>query len=190
MVSLLSFDNPVLQREVRIRLQMREGAWGTESQTSPGCWATIAMFFLVFGLFVTAADRDIRFITWTTFSFMWLVAIVVGTTLMGALAFSREREQGMLQPLLLSQLTRREIIGGKMVGSLVVCAYLFAGQIPVLLPCLRGVWLTHGSDISNLFQLNLHTDSLTVNAAGMATNGITVTQAVAVGMVLAATAWS
>lgn len=185
LVSSLRFDNPVLQREVRIRLQMRAGAWGTESQNSPGCWLSIGFFFLIFGLMLALSnDPEGRFITWATFSHLWLFAVMIGMTLIGALAFAREREQGMLQPLMLSLLTRRDILLGKLVGALVVCAYFSLAVLPVLVPCLRGLVNTHGAAFSESAL------GIGVGTAQMTLLGISLCQAGATALVIVATAWS
>ncbi|MBV9865581.1 MAG: ABC transporter permease subunit [Abitibacteriaceae bacterium] len=183
LVSRLKFDNPVLQREVRIRLQMREGAWGTESQNSPGCWLTIGVFFLCFGLILVLSAPESRLITWTTFTNLWLLGVIIGTTLMGALAFAREREQGMLQPVMLTLMTRRDILAGKIGGSLVVCAYFSLALLPVLLPCLRGLWNSHGQGLDqSVFGLSL---AKTENKI----LGISVLQALSTVAVIMVTAW-
>lgn len=183
LVSRLRFDNPVLQREVRIRLQMREGAWGTESQNSPGCWLTIGAFFLCFGLILALSAPESRLITWTTFTNLWLLGVIIGTTLMGALAFAREREQGMLQPVMLTLMTRRDILAGKVGGSLVVCAYFSLAFLPVLLPCLRGLWNSHGQALDqSAFGLGVANQEDKIL-------GISVVQALATLAVIMATAW-
>lgn len=139
LVSRLNFENPVLQREVRTRLQVRQGSLGVFGDASLGGLIALALGFGFFALLAQANGADFRRAMWWMACYSWLLSSCVGAAIMGAAAFTREREQGMLQPMLLSLLTRREIIGGKISGALVVCGYYSLALVPLLLPCMVAV---------------------------------------------------
>ncbi len=167
----LRFDNPLLQREVRVKLRLREEAVGMKGMAQgPGCLIALGLFFVVFGiglaLVPSASDFSPRKTVWGVFSVLWLFPVVLASSVMGALSFTREREQGMLEPLLLSALSPHEVLWGKLSGTLVVCAYYSLALLAVLPPCLH----------------HLH-------YPGKDASGIALTQAIATLLIVAATAW-
>lgn len=167
----LRFDNPLLQREVRVKLRLREEAVGMKGMAQgPGCLIALGLFFVVFGIGLALVPNENDFsprkTVWGVFSFLWLFSVVMASSVMGALSFTREREQAMLEPLLLSALSPHEVLWGKLSGTLVVCAYYSLALLAVLPPCLHH--LTYpGRDAS----------------------GIALTQAIATLLIVAATAW-
>jgi ABC-type transport system involved in multi-copper enzyme maturation permease subunit len=140
----LKFANPVLQREVRTRLRWRDNI-STEDQFSEnrGGHMQLAIFIAIVSVFMLLGGPGFREYIWWFCAVLWMIAVALGSAIMGASSFTREREQGMLQPLLLTPLTPREILFGKLGGSLVVCAYYSMALLPVLLPCLISVSLPH-----------------------------------------------
>jgi len=129
---LARFTNPVLQREVRSKFRLRQGSnWMLLFQILLGLTALIC--YLYAGFLTT--DEAERAGTWWLLSHGGLIAVMVVTAIMGAGAFSREREAGTWESLSLSLLSPREIIFGKVLAPLMMCGYGFVLFLPVLLPC-------------------------------------------------------
>jgi ABC-type transport system involved in multi-copper enzyme maturation permease subunit len=133
---LLRFENPVLQREVRTRLRLRQSSVGTSSQSNPGCLAALGIFFLFYAFLLIIGDVNLQQFYWSSFSWIWLFGSIVAAATLGSMAFTRERETQMLEPLLLTPLTAWEILWGKVLSPIVVCGYYSLAVLPVLLPCL------------------------------------------------------
>ncbi|HVF10219.1 MAG TPA: ABC transporter permease subunit, partial [Abditibacteriaceae bacterium] len=129
---LARFANPVLQREVRSKFRLRQGStWMLLLQIL--ITSAVVTCYLYAGFLAT--DPPERAGTWVVLSRGGLIAVILVTAIMGAGAFSREREAGTWESLSLSLLSPREIIFGKLLTPLVMCAYGFVLFLPVLLPC-------------------------------------------------------
>ena len=167
LVGRIAFNNPVLQREIRIKLQVREGSLGSKGHTPTGLVATLVIFFSLFAIFLVFGSADARYVTWNTFSYTWLVGTLGMAALWASTAFTRERESGMLSSLKLSLLSRWDILGGKAFAPLLALAYYSIALLPVLVPCIRGV----------------------VNAGGERNPGISLVQFAATSLLVASAAW-
>lgn len=138
----LRFNNPVLQRETQHKFRFRQeatygqfDAWPVSALLLLGSLGVIEFLLLPEEI----AQPSIRANVWWVHAHLWLFGVIIGAALVGATAFAREREQGLLEPLLLSALTPTEIIWGKLCASLIACAYY---SLPLLVPmafCIR-IW--------------------------------------------------
>lgn len=136
----LRFNNPVLQRETQHKFRFRqESAYGQFDAWPLSVTLLLVSFACIefFLLMVEAMNTAIRTNVWWVHAHLWLFGIVIGVAFMGAPAFAREREKGLLELLLLSALTPTEIIWGKLCAPLIACGYY---SLPLLLPmifCIR-----------------------------------------------------
>ena len=132
----LRFENPVLQRELRVHLRLRAQNIGAKPGGNAGC----ALFFAAvnFALYFIAilADSGSRAFFWGVFAMLWLLGAASAGAVLGSSAFTRERAAGMLQFLLLTCLKPREILWGKIAGAVIVIAYYSLALVPALLPCM------------------------------------------------------
>ncbi|MBV9865584.1 MAG: ABC transporter permease subunit [Abitibacteriaceae bacterium] len=127
------FANPILQRELRHKFRFRqESAYG-QFDLAPVSFIVITCFFLLVEAFCfmgVLLQPDVRANLWWLHAYGWLFIVIAASALMGASAFAREREAGLLEPLLLSSLSPREILWGKLCAPLLACCYY---SLPVLL---------------------------------------------------------
>ena len=132
----LRFENPVLQRELRVHLRLRAQNIGAKPGGNAGC----ALFFAAvnFALYFIAilADSGSRAFFWGVFAMLWLLGAASAGAVLGSSAFTRERAAGMLQFLLLTCLKPREILWGKIAGAVIVIAYYSLALVSALLPCM------------------------------------------------------
>ncbi len=132
---LLRFENPVLQRELRVHLRLKAQHVGAQPGGGAGC--SLAFVALAFGGYFLAvlADSGARSFFWGIFASLWIIAAALTGAALGSSAFTRERAAGMLQFLMLTCLTPREILWGKVAGTVIVIAYYSLSLLPALLPC-------------------------------------------------------
>lgn len=132
----LRFENPVLQREVRTHLRLRAQHVGAKPGGNAGC--SLMFVGLTFGIYFLAmlSDSELHVFFWGFFSLLWVLATAAVGAVLGSSAFTRERAAGMLEFLMLTCLTPREILWGKVSGALVVVLYYSLALIPPLAPCL------------------------------------------------------
>ena len=137
---LLHFSNPLVERELRGRLR-------SLVETSPGGWPVTVIglitlsgcgFLLSFLSALSVWQRDF----YQSFDVGEIVALcvvmsaiaVMLATLWAAQSFAREREGQMLQALLLTTLSPRDIAGGKRDAALGASAILFLLALPSFVP--------------------------------------------------------
>ena len=131
----LRFENPVLQREVRVHLRLRAQHMGARPGSNAGCALSFAAFNFFLYFLAILADSGARAYFWGIFSTLWLLGAGTTGAVLGSSAFTRERAAGMLEFLLLTCLKPHEILWGKISGAVVVVAYYSLALIPALLPC-------------------------------------------------------
>lgn len=131
----LRFENPVLQRELRVHLRLKAQHVGSTPGSNAGCSLIFVAF--TFGLYflVILADSGARAYFWGVFSILWILGAAAAGTVLGSSAFTRERAAGMLQFLMLTCLKPREILWGKIAGPVIVIMYYSLALVPALLPC-------------------------------------------------------
>jgi ABC-type transport system involved in multi-copper enzyme maturation permease subunit len=137
---LVRFENPVLQREVLTRLRRRvdytSGESGTTLQTPQ------AGFFDY--LFIAAGVSFFSGVILLTTGYgallaaLWVLFAALMAATLGALSFVREREAGTLQQLLLSLLSPREILWGKIGASCLLATGIAVPFVPLILVALWG----------------------------------------------------
>ncbi len=130
----IHFSNPVLQREVRSRLRLRKMAlWNGLVLLALGLfllyWYARMMWSAVFN---PAARDDI----WTLTTMLVMVVLLVAATLQGAGGFAREREGGTWEGIRLSLLSRRAVLGSKLLAPLLALLLYSVPLWPVLALCL------------------------------------------------------
>lgn len=130
----LNFANPILQREVRLRLRLRKASK----------WTFVLLAFLIPGaiyaytraIWWMLTDRFARESVGPPVLVMLMVAVVCLCPLFGACAITRERETGTWEALCISLLSPIQILWGKLCSPLVVCGLLTLSMLPLLLPCI------------------------------------------------------
>jgi len=131
----LRFENPVLLRELRGKFRMRvvppwilifEGVLGL----------AVAGFYL-WALRTAWTQPDSRGTIWWVLAFIGLLIVMIASAMMGASGVSREREAGTWQGLVLSLLTEREILRGKIGAPLLACALFSLPLWPLLSICIH-----------------------------------------------------
>ncbi len=161
---MLHFANPVLQREARGKFRMRRvPPWVIFFEAALGLFVAYFYYLAVWAALTTPARRES---IWWVLAFIGLIVVMLASATMGAGAFSRERESGTFEPLLLSILPSRDIIWGKVAAPLLACAVFALPFLPLLALCVRSV-----------------------RVLGYGRDGIALTQAAASFGVIAATAW-
>lgn len=168
--SALRFANPMLQREVRGKFRMRRVS--TLVLVFEGLLAAGVAYLYVRSMFWALTDANARTTIWWVLSWIGLVLLLIATPIMGASAFTRERETGTFEGIMLSLLSNLEIARGKKWATLFACAvYGVLPLLPLLLLCLRPHVYSGGS-------------------VGNWSQGITVWQALATFGVLGAAAYA
>jgi ABC-type transport system involved in cytochrome c biogenesis permease component len=129
---VLHFDNPILERELRARLQglveREPGDWGL----LVGAIALLVLVVSGVGIGSSFNDPDLMQ--------LWCIlggAVVVSlATLWAALSFSRERQSNMLPTLLMTILSPHEIARGKRDAALSAAAFYLVPMLPFFAYCL------------------------------------------------------
>jgi ABC-type transport system involved in multi-copper enzyme maturation permease subunit len=161
---LLRFANPLLQREVHGKFRMRRVPLAVivvEALLGLG-----VLYFYGLAAWWALTDSQSRQVIWGVIGITMLIVVMIASAMMGAGAFSREREGGTFESLFLSRLSNREIVMAKLVAPLIAHCVYGLPLVPLLALCLRG--LTYQSQMQV---------------------GISVTQAVSTLLILTATAW-
>ncbi|MBV9865582.1 MAG: ABC transporter permease [Abitibacteriaceae bacterium] len=141
LASRIAFANPILQREIRGKLRLR--------RVSPffGVILTIIFLWLLYD-YCTAVYHAFmnsynRVDTWWAYSGLALLAIAPIAAVMSAGAFTRERELGTQEALLLSLMKPVEIISGKLMATLLICGVAILPLVPLMIPTIRHVSPVH-----------------------------------------------
>ena len=134
--STLRFSNPMLQREVRGKFRMRRVS--AVVICFEGLLALGVAYFYLRAMFWALSDASSRGTIWWVLSWIGLILLLIATPIMGASAFTRERETGTFEGIMLSLLSNLEIERGKKWATLFACAiYGVLPLLPLLLLCLR-----------------------------------------------------
>jgi len=156
------FRNPVWTREIRTRLRSRD----TAEFIFVASLAVAAGGFVP--LFLAARDLEDPLLTaglarqvfyWLTMTLMGLVGLV--TPGLASEAFASERRAHGLDFLIGSPLRRRDILAGKVLGSVSVVMLLLSPSLPLFGLC----YLFRGASGAQLFQVCLLLSALTVASA-------------------------
>lgn len=142
---LLRFENPVLERQLRINLRFL-------CEAPPKMWKWHATLMLALWLIWTGGWAyqclhlyyESRLLQWANYAGepyrdigairMWMtisaVIIVMAATLGAASAFTRERTQNMLSGLLMTPLSPRDVAGGKRDAALIAASFYLLLALP------------------------------------------------------------
>lgn len=167
--SLTQFSNPVLQREWRGKLRMRKAP--LLAVIFEGLLGLVVLYYYFQALWWAWYDPHTRPIIWWVLALIALIVVGLACAVMGAGAFTREREAETWESLWLSRLTPWQIISGKLGAALLACVFYSLPLWPLLLPCIRSLTFTGGM------------------ARGVMLTGISLTQALATGLVFGSMAW-
>jgi hypothetical protein len=130
----INFDNPILQREVRNALRFRRSSClGGISQIF---FAVLSGLCVVASIMAIIMDTDAALPIVMTWGTLLGIGNFLGGVYYGARSFSMERDTGMMEPLSLSLLSYREIIGAKLVAPIII---MFVRFVPAWLSMLLGV---------------------------------------------------
>lgn len=136
-LSQLRFANPVLMREARGKFRMRQvPLWVIVFEAALAFGVLIFYCYVIYWAIFEPATRDV---IWWGLTAIGFLILVIAAPMMGAAAFTREREAGTWEGLRISLLSAREIIFGKVAAILLTCALLSIPVWPALLLCIRGV---------------------------------------------------
>ena len=134
-VGALRFDNPVLGREVRGKFRLRLPSIAVLA--AEGMLAILVVGFYFYTLWLAFSTASARPTIFWGVAYTGLFVTMMSCGVMGANGFSREREGGTWEGVRLSLLSPREILVGKIGGSLLT-ALLFSLPVwPLLLSCVR-----------------------------------------------------
>jgi len=135
LVGNLDFSNPVLQREARGKFRMRQAPlWVLIFEGLLALAVLYYYFTTMFRAFTKPLERET---IWWVLSFIALFVVLLACAVMGATAFTREREAGTWEAVNLSLLTPIEIIAGKLLAPLLSCLVFSIPLLPLMLPCIR-----------------------------------------------------
>jgi ABC-type transport system involved in multi-copper enzyme maturation permease subunit len=134
-VSRLSFSNPLLQRETRSKFHIRRPST-----------LIVVLFLLPLAtvsylyvrlFFYTLRDSDTRDFLVPMLAIVYMFVAILMTAMMGSSAFTRERETGTWENLLLTLLPPRAIILAKVLAPVVACSMYSLVLWPLIIPCIR-----------------------------------------------------
>lgn len=177
LASLLRFSNPVLDREIQARFRVRHiSRWLTAVLA---CCSLVVLYYYLLWAWEIATSPASRWEFWWWLVTMTLLPVMLTSAILGAMAFSREREAGTWEALRLSLLTPQEIIWGKMSASLLVCLIYSLPLWPLLLMCVSTV----------TYQGEIVFNGGYSNIGGYSVFYVSLTQAVATLLILTSAAW-
>jgi len=129
----LRFANPVLQRELRSRLRVRQMPLWLLCLHALVVLCLAYPYFLVLRLVLS--EPSLRRDLWEALAYACLLLLMVVAALIGASTFSREREAGTWEAIGLSLLSRRAIIIGKIGTPLLLCCLCSLPFWPLMALC-------------------------------------------------------
>lgn len=135
LVGRLKFANPVLDREVRGKFRMRQPPLVVI--VAEAILGLLVILYYLKALYWAWFEPSQRGTIWWVICFVAMIVLMIATAVMGANSFSRERESGTWEGVQLSLLTAREIVLGKLGGSVLTCLIFSLPFWPLLLPCIR-----------------------------------------------------
>lgn len=144
-VARLRFHNPILDFEIRRRLQTRWIAlWN--AMTDGATLALGAVFLIYLGPLLVSLYINDNLLIYYGLTWVGLAVMLLAVAVWGAETFAREREQHTWDALLLTPLSRLEIIAGKLKAVLFTCLYYSVPLVMGLLCCVRRVAFYHFPD--------------------------------------------
>jgi ABC-type transport system involved in multi-copper enzyme maturation permease subunit len=159
------FANPLLQREVRGKFRMRRVPLVIiviEALLGAG-----VLSFYGLAVWWALTNPISRINIWWVLCLTMLIVVMIASAMMGAGAFSREREGGTFESLFLSSLSNGEILLAKIFAPLIAHCVYGLPWVPLLVLCVRGLSYRPASSPS----------------------GVALNQAVGTLLVLGSTAW-
>lgn len=129
------FQNPVLGREVRSKFRMRQPPLIAILIEIVLALVVAGFYLYIFGLALLEPAKRPTIFYGVAITALIVTALSCGV--MGANGFSREREGGTWEGVLLSLLSARQILWGKLYGSLITCALFSLPVWPLLLVSVR-----------------------------------------------------
>jgi ABC-type transport system involved in multi-copper enzyme maturation permease subunit len=142
----LNFRNPVLQREVRVRLRRRVQTVPAQAQGNPVTHGNELHFYsrdfwaISVGLTLLLGLNGLVLRIGALLSVLWILGAMLLAAALGALSFVREREQLTLQPLLLTMLSPGEVLMGKMGAACIAGTFYALPFLPLVLLCTLTQW--------------------------------------------------
>ena len=131
---LFRFSNPVLRRETHAKFRLRRSSYVTI------IFEVMLSLFIVYlyllSMWWVVTDKVDGDSIWQGITAIGLIAIMLATPMMGAGAFTREREGGTWEALRLSLLSPMQIIIGKLLSPLLACMGYSMIAWPLLLACM------------------------------------------------------
>lgn len=132
-VARLRFANPILAREIKGKFrQPRVPRWVVWTQSALGLCVLGFYGLVAWWALVRPASRAQ---TWWVIAFTGLFVVMTSAPMMGAANFSRERERGTWEGVLLTPLAARSISGGKIGSALLAIAAFSLPLLPLLALC-------------------------------------------------------
>ena len=149
----IQFANPVLQREVRGKFRMRHvPSWVIVFEAVLG--VCVAGFYFQCLWWATTQPSS-RTVIWWVLAFIGLIIVMIATPVMGASSFSREREAGTFEGLMMSLLPNSDILRGKALAPLIACVVFSAPLWPLMVVCIDSLWTNEARQGVSLIQAAL-----------------------------------
>lgn len=136
--SRLRVGNTLMQFELSRRLRIRTSVMADLYNAI--VILTLCYTLWIFAVLVLSSNAKTPLLAiWNVGTTIILALGVLGSAVMGSTTFSRDREQHMLEPILLSPLTNASVIRAKLGAILIVCVAHSVVILPAILPCIRSV---------------------------------------------------
>jgi ABC-type transport system involved in multi-copper enzyme maturation permease subunit len=167
-LAYLGFTNPVLQRELRSKFRLRRQPLWIAILAAVG--SAFVLYWYCKALWWATSLPSWREGIWITVTIIGLLVVNIAAAVMGAGAFSHEREGGTWEALQLSLLSPRAIIWGKLLPPLLACIVYSIPLWPLLFLC-------------------TNTTSETKPPYGWQNNGVSMPHAVSTILIILSTVW-
>ena len=133
-VRFINLENPILQRDLRAKFIFRRAKfWNLLAHVVAGL---LAVGFYSWLVWLSYTDYTTVGIIWPAITGGLLLVMILVPALVGANAFTREREAGTWEGIRLSLLSPTEIIIGKQFGAFAVAPIACLVLLPLIYPCL------------------------------------------------------
>ena len=132
-VRFINLENPILQRDLRAKFIFRRAKfWNLLAHIVA---VLLAAGFYSWLVWLSYTDHSTIGIIWPAITGGLILAMILVPALVGANAFTREREAGTWEGIRLSLLSPTEIILGKQCGAFAVAPIACLILVPLILPC-------------------------------------------------------
>ncbi len=132
-VKYINLANPILQRDLRAKFIFRRAKLG--NLISSLIAGILAVGFYGWLLWLSYTDPKTIGIIWPASAGGLLLIMILVPALIGANAFTREREAGTWEGIRLSLLSPSEIIIGKQIGAFSIAPLVSLALVPFIYPC-------------------------------------------------------